>query len=252
MNQIILGDNLDVMRLMDGKSINLIYCDILYGTGKNFGDYVDLKPEFKIIRDFYEPRFVQMHRLLKSNGSIYLQMDIRINHWVRMMMDEIFGYENFRNEIAVHQNIGGRNKNEFAKKHDVIVVYSKSDDFVFNGDEIRIPYKSVISKKQDRPNVTPEKEEIGTIPSNVWDDIPCGMKVKRATDYFSEKHPKLLERIIKTSSNEGDLVADFFCGSGTTCVVAKELKRNYIGCDINKRAVQLTNERLNNINNINK
>ena len=244
-NQIYHLDNLKLLGRLDTESINLIYCDILYGTGKKFKDYEDLPADRHVIDDHYIPRLYEMKRVLKSNGTIYLQMDLRIVHWIRVLMDNVFGYENFRNQIVVKFNIGGRGKREFAKKHDYIIVYTKSDEFVFNDLDIRVPYKSVISKKQDRPNITEEKFKIGTIPTNVWDDIPSGLKVKKSTDYYSEKHPKILERIIKASSNENDVVADFYCGSGTTFAVAKSLNRNFIGCDINADAVRICNERLN-------
>ena len=243
-NEVYHLDNLELLRRLDTESINLIYCDILYGTGKKFKDYQDLQPDRHVIDDHYIPRLYEMKRVLKSNGTIYLQMDLRIVHWIRILMDNVFGYKNFRNQIVVKFNIGGRGKREFAKKHDYIIVYTKSDEFVFNDLDIRVPYKSVISKKQDRPNITEEKLKVGTIPTNVWDDIPSGLKVKKATDYYSEKHPKILERIIKASSNENDVVADFYCGSGTTLAVAKSLNRKYIGCDINENAVRISNERI--------
>ena len=94
-----------MMRELQSESIDLIYCDILYGTGKTFADYQDLKPEKNLIEQFYEPRLNEMHRLLKNTGTIYLQMDLRIVHWVRIMMDKIFGYNNFRNQIVVKFNI---------------------------------------------------------------------------------------------------------------------------------------------------
>jgi DNA modification methylase len=243
-NQVYQSDNLEFLKKIDTECINLIYCDILYGTGKKFKDYEDLKPNRNDIYDHYIPRLHEMRRVLNSNGTIYLQMDLRIVHWIRVLMDSIFGYENFRNQLVVKFNIGGRGRREFAKKHDYIIVYTKSSDFVFNDMDIRVPYKSVISKKQTRPNITEEKLKIGTIPTNVWDDIPSGLKVKKATDYYSEKHPKILERIIKASSNEGDVVGDFYCGSGTTFAVCKQLNRNFIGCDLNQRAVDVSRERI--------
>ena len=237
-------DNLELLKSQPNESVDLIYCDILYGTGRNFGEYQDLKPIRSEIESHYLPRFTEMHRVLNRKGTIYLQMDLRIVHWIRLMMDEIFGYENFRNQIVVKFNIGGRGKREFAKKHDYIVVYTKSDNFIFNDTNIRIPYRSVISKKQDRPNITADKLALGTIPTNVWDDIPSGLRVKKATNYPTEKHKKIIERCILASSNEGDVVADYYLGSGTTAKVCKELNRNFIGCDINPKAIEITNARL--------
>jgi DNA modification methylase len=237
-------DNLELLKSQPNESVDLIYSDILYGTGRNFGEYQDLKPIRSEIESHYLPRLIEMKRVMKDTGTIYLQMDLRIVHWVRLMMDGIFGYENFRNQIVVKFNIGGRGKREFAKKHDYIIVYTKSDNFIFNDKDIRIPYRSVISKRQDRPNITKEKLELGTIPTNVWDDIPSGLRVKKETDYPTEKHKKIIERCVLASSNEGDTVADYYLGSGKTAVVCKELNRNFIGCDINPKAIEITNARL--------
>lgn len=238
-------DNLELLNQMSSNSIDLIYCDVLYGTGKQFKDYTDLPPVKDTIYEFYTPRFSQMYRILKETGTIYIQCDLRIVHWLRSILDDIFGYGLFRNQIVIKYNIGGYGKGEFPKKHDYLIVYTKSNYYTFNDNDIRIPYKSVISKKQDRPNITREKFEMGTIPTNVWDDIPSGLRVKKRTDYYSEKHEKILDRIIKCSSNEGDLVADFFLGSGTTAAVCRQLNRNFIGCDINPNSIEVTKKRLN-------
>lgn len=237
-------DNLPFMKKLKSETIDLIYCDVLYGTGKKFKDYDDLKPDEYIIDHHYYPRLKEMHRLLKNTGTIYIQSSIQIDHWLRGMLDEIFEYKNFRNQIIIPFNIGGRGKREFAKKHDVIAVYSKSKVYTFNDEDIRVPYRSVISKNSKRPNITKEKLEKGTIPTNVWGDIPNGLKVKKKTDYFSEKHEKLLERIIKASSNKGDMVADFYLGSGTTAYIANKLNREFIGCDINPKSIEETKKRI--------
>ena len=94
-----LSDNLDLMAEIKDNTVDLIYCDILYGTGRKFKDYQDLKPKREIIEEHYIPRIKEMHRILKDTGSIYLQMDEKINHWMRCIMDDIFGYSNFRNNI---------------------------------------------------------------------------------------------------------------------------------------------------------
>ena len=176
-NEVYQLDNLQLLSRLDTSCVNLIYCDILYGTGKKFKDYTDLPPEKNEIDKHYIPRIHEMKRVLEKNGTIYLQMDLRIVHWIRNLMDGVFGYENFRNQIVVKFNIGGRGKKEFAKKHDYIIVYTKSDEFVFNDLDIRVPYKSVISKKQDRPNITEEKFA-RTIPISAAVDL-SSLKCKR-------------------------------------------------------------------------
>ena len=99
-NQIYCCDNMELMNRLDNCSVDLIYCDILYGTGRKFADYQDLKAIRSVIEEHYIPRIKEMHRVLKDTGSIYLQMDTRINHWVRIILDDVFGYDNFRNEIV--------------------------------------------------------------------------------------------------------------------------------------------------------
>ena len=235
-------DNLELMAEIPDGTIDLIYCDILYGTGKNFSDYQDLKPIRSEIEKHYIPRIKEMHRILKPTGSIYLQMDFRINHWLRCIMDDIFGYDNFRNEIIWGYRSQGLGKT-YIKQHDNILFYTKTNEFTFNNEFERIRFeKKFMDVKQD---------EIGYYRDvrirDVWEDIKFLNSLQNESKnykYDTKKPVKLIERIIKTSSNEGDLVADFYMGSGTTAVVCKELNRNFIGCDIMQRAVDITKERL--------
>ena len=125
-------DNLEFLKSQPDESVDLIYCDILYGTGKNFGDFQDLKPIRSEIEAHYLPRLKEMHRVLKSTGSIYLQMDTRINHWIRIIMDDIFGYDNFRNEIIWSYRRWTATSNSFQNMHDNILFYSKSNTYIFN------------------------------------------------------------------------------------------------------------------------
>ncbi len=239
-------DNLELMKTIESNTIDLIYCDILYGTGKDFMDYKDLYPMREIIENHYIPRIKEMHRVLKNTGSIYLQMDYRICHWVRCIMDDIFGYGNFRNEIIWCYTSPSGAKNNFPKKHDNIIFYSKSKNYIFNSNSILVPYKksnlstgktSLIGHNKDNRK--------GKIPESWWSDIADLGKIhNQSVGYKTQKPKALIERIIKASSNEGDLVADLYLGSGTTAVVCKELKRNFIGCDINQNAIDITNKRL--------
>ena len=248
LNQVYLKDNLELMKEIPDNYIDLIYCDILYGTGRKFKDYQDLKADRKVIENHYIPRIKEMHRILKDTGSIYLQMDCRINHWIRILMDDVFGYDNFRNEIVWCYNGGGVTDKNFNKKHDVIVLYAKTYKYIYN-----IQYqayndnstKRLLNKHKGKDKS--KKLDRGTPMVDWWINIKCIVNPanKEYVDYKTQKPKALLERIIKASSNENDIVADFYMGSGTSMVVAKELKRKYIGCDISEKAVAITKKRLN-------
>jgi len=223
-------DNLELMAEIKDKTIDLIYCDILYGTGKNFKDYKDLKPDRNVIEGHYIPRLQEMYRILKDTGSIYLQMDPRINHWVRCMMDDIFGYDNFQNEIIWCYGAGGSSKQKpFATKHDDIILYSKSSIYKFN-----LLKDENGSRLKDWWRIQSIADKSGYL-----------QKDNEYRLYDTQKPKQLLERIIKASSNENDLVADFYGGSFTTAEVCKDLNRNFIGCDINKKGVQIGLDRCN-------
>jgi site-specific DNA-methyltransferase (adenine-specific) len=238
-------DNLELLLSQPDESVDLIYCDILYGTGRNFGDYQDLKPIRSEIEAHYLPRLKEMHRILKPTGSIYLQMDTKINHWVRCIMDDIFGYERMLNEIIWCYKSGGSSKKSFSKKHDIILCYTKTKEYTFNFQKEK-SYGSGGGGQGGK--VEYFKDKNGTYNfvgmKDWWEISMLSTTHPERVNYDTQKPKVLIERIIKASSNEGDTVADYYLGSGTTAVVCKELNRNFIGCDINPKAIEITKARL--------
>lgn len=240
-----LQENLELMAEIQSNSVDLIYSDILYGTGRNFGDYQDLKSNETEINTFYYPRIKEMYRILKPTGSIYLQMDTRINHWLRMILDKIFGYENFRNEIIWHySNKPSMAKKIYSKNHDVILFYSKDENYIFN--TVYIPIKESTKKRytRDITNIKGGKriDNVGLKPAtDVIDDVffKRNQFYNESVGYATQKPIELIKRIILSSSNENDLVADFFAGSFTTAEACKDLNRKFIGCDISQKAVEI-------------
>ena len=233
-------DNLDLLKTLDDNSIDLIYVDILYGTGRKFKDYQDLKPIKSDIEEHYIPRLKEMHRVLKDTGTIYLQMDTKINHWIRCIMEDIFGYDNMRNEIIWNYNTAPRKKLDFGKRHDIIYRFTKSNNYKFN--PIREPYAKSAPRGYAKEKYY---HKDGKVIGDVWKMNILGQNDKKErVGYDTQKPKELIDRIIRASSDEGDLVADFYLGSGTCAVVCKELKRDFIGCDINQKAIDLTKKRL--------
>ena len=255
MNKIYCMDNLELLKQLENDTIDLIYCDILYNTGKKFKDYDDNLGTPQQAIEWYRPRLIEMHRVLKNTGNILLQMDYRLVHYIKVEMDEIFGINNFFNEIIWSKGNEQNNaKKNLAFRWDCILCYRKRKGNNFNMQYVKFnsknanrynkedecgKYALVLDKKANKYYKCYLKDEIPL--NNIWTDISSS-KTRR---YDTEKPYILLERLIKLFSNQGDTVADFFCGSGTTLVVAKELSRNYIGCDINPRAVEITKKRLN-------
>ncbi len=262
-------DNLELMAEIKDNTIDLIYCDILYGTGRNFGDYQDLKPIRSEIESHYIPRIKEMHRILKGSGSIYLQMDWRISHWIRCIMDDIFGYDNFKNEIVWSYKRWSSPANKYQSTHDTILFYSKTNRNIFNEQYVMTErlmsaykqgYNTNTTKNGKRQIIITDKNKVkhmdltkfdnvifkepkGTLVSDVWEIPILASNSKERVGYKTQKPKKLIERIIKSSSNPGDIVADFYSGSFTTAEVCKDLKRNFIGCDINPNCLEKAKER---------
>lgn len=253
-------DNLPLLEAMADQSIDLIYIDPPFMTnvtrrqtgGMSYPDRWAGGADGYIA--FLAPRIEQMRRTLTLSGSLYVHVDWRISHHVRLLLDKVFGAENFLNEIIWSYRTGGLSRKWFARKHDTIFAYARrlgrhtfnihrSGQFRTDGmktDENGRPFKSTRKGRlyfhADGPALT-----------DVW-DIPFLSTVSsERVGYPTQKPESLLERIIRSSSNPGDRAADFFCGSGTTLVAARRLNRRVIGCDILPDALALAARRLKSI-----
>jgi site-specific DNA-methyltransferase (adenine-specific) len=266
MEGVFLADNIEILRRLPDRCIDLVYIDPPFGTSrvrrldsiktgsgsrarKGFGGrnypfevvsshrYDDTMAGEDYLGFLYD-RLAEVHRVLRPTGSLYLHLDFHAAHIGRLLLDELFGPERFLNEVIWAYDYGGRPRDRWPKKHDNILWYSKSDTWTFNVEDIdRIPYMA--------PGlVGPERAARGKLPTDTWWLTIVPTNGAERTGYPTQKPLKLLERIIRASSNPGDLVADFFCGSGTTGVAAKALGRRYLLVDHNPEAVQIANERL--------
>jgi site-specific DNA-methyltransferase (adenine-specific) len=198
------------------------------------------------------PRLMELRRALKSTGSIYLHCDPTASHYLKMLMDAIFSPENFRNEIIWAYRGGGSGHKDFGHRHDVILRYSKTKDYCFYPDAVRVPYQAEgISRTDDAmwgkhrgTEKVYKPHPLGKVPEDWWPINILNANDPERLGYPTQKPEALLERIIKASSNEDDVVLDPFCGCGTTIAVAQRLKRRWIGIDITHLAVGLIKHRL--------
>ena len=198
-------------------------------------------------------RVLEMHRVLKPTGTIYLHVDHTAHAYVKAMMDAIFGRRNFRNEIVWAYRGGGVPKHDFGRKHDSILRYSKTSTVTFNVDDVRIPYSE---DSVERLNYTARsfrgaktydnytQNAKGKHPEDWWPMQPIMPSSKERTGFPTQKPLALYERMIKASSNPGDVVLDPFAGCATTCVAAERLGRHWVGIDITEAAEKVTLERL--------
>lgn len=213
---------------------------------KMYGDVWDKE---KYLNWMYE-NLVAIKSVMSDTASIYVHLDWHIGHYVKILMDEIFGEDNFINEIIWSYKTGGTGKNSFAKKHDSLYLFSRNDNYIFNTQY----YKSYQAKKynfnEKYPELWDEDEQKwyhNAVCRDVWDDIlvlGTERDGSERVDYATQKPEALLDRIIKASSNEGMIVADFFGGSGVTAAVANKLNRKFITCDIGINSVQTMRDRL--------
>lgn len=259
-------DNLRLISRIPDECIDLVYIDPPFSTGEVFktsDGKIAFEDDYTLdeLIDFLIPRIKEMYRVLKQTGTFYLHGDYRFIHYIKIECDKIFGIENFRNEIIVRTKTF-RSKHTYSRQHDTILVYSKSKEYHYYEPE-KAMYKPRILNKIEKDEfgwfywsdtgsvngVKQKKKKRYVEPrmsyamGDIWEDIILYNGGKNLV-YPTQKPEALLERIIKSSSKRGDIVADFFCGSGTTGVVAKKLNRNYILCDINPEAIEISEKRL--------
>jgi len=265
MNQVFFGDNLEVMRGMAGGSVDLIYADPPFNTGK-----AQARERMRTVRDpngdrqgfqgqtyqtetlgarqyadrfddyeaFLRPRLEEAYRLLSPRGSLYLHLDYREVHYAKVWLDEIFGRECFLNEIIWAYDYGGKAKTKWPAKHDNILYYVKNaEDYTFNVDAIdREPYMA--------PGlVGPEKAERGKLPTDTWWHTIVGTNSKERNGYPTQKPLGVINRIVRASSNPGETVLDFFAGSGTVGESCQLLGRRFVLIDNNPEAMAVMAKR---------
>ena len=265
-NSINLADNLDFLREVPNAAVDLIYIDPPFNTGTQqsitrlktvrdeggdrtgFGgnryrterqgstSYLDA---FEDYMAFLAPRIDEARRVLADNGSIFLHVDQHESHYCKVLLDRVFGRKSFINEIIWSYDYGGRSKKKWPTKHDTISWYAIDPaNYTFNANAIdRIPYMApgLVGK---------EKAARGKVPTDVWWQTIVPTNGKERTGYPTQKPLAILERIVKVHSNPGDMVMDFFAGSGTTGVAAARNDRLFVLVDSNPEAVQVAAKRL--------
>ena len=295
---IFTGDNLPIMRGINSESIDLIYLDPPFNSNANYAapigsaaagaefkdtwtlsdvdnawlDLIETKhPALnrvihaamtnsdKSYLIYMAARLLEMKRILKDTGSIYLHCDTTMSHYLKLVMDAVFRKSNFRNEIVWCYQIGARSKKQFGRKHDAILFYSKSKNYVFDSDAVRIARQKThmkvetdsegrtwqVKKDAKSGKVYRYPTDLGVLCPDWWVGIQqLNRNQKERTGYPTQKPLALLDRIIKASSNKGDVVFDPFCGCATTLVTADRLQRDWIGIDISEKAAELVVERI--------
>ena len=282
-NLLIWGENKSIMRALNDKfsnKINLIYIDPPYATGSNFESktFIGESNSFESKKaysdtwdggideyiDFLYDRLVLMKNLLSENGSIYVHLDWHVSHYIKVILDEIFGKENFKNEIIwAYPAASAKTRRFFIRSFDSILFYTKSSVYTFNDDPgIYMEYSDRVKfalKEDDKGmfyyrggshNGKKLSQKVyvtnkGIFPRDVWTDIPYIRANTLEYQAFSTQKPeRLMKRIILASSNRNDIVADFFCGTGTSLTVAEKLGRRWIGSDIAKQAINISRKRI--------
>ena len=257
-NRLFWGDNLHVMRQLPTESIDLIYIDPPFFSGRQYNVIFGDQNELRSFSDIWEggmpgylvwlnARLYEMKRLLKKSGSILVHCDWHASHYIKVELDKIFGYDSFVNEIVwLYKSGGASPKRYFSKKHDTILLYAKSRSYYFK------PQKEKSYNRGLRPynfrGVEEYQDEIGWYTlvgmKDYWEIDMVGRTSSERIGYPTQKPERLLERIITSCVPEDGMVADFFCGGGTTAAVAQRMGRRWVACDQSRVAVAIVADRL--------
>jgi len=280
-NRLIHGDNLQILQSLQedlGGKIDLVYMDPPFATGSDFLVAMEIgEADLRGIRSRTNPpaaetayrdswgrdlgpyldmlyeRLSGLRPLLAPNATVFVHVDRRVAHHVKFLLDEVFGEERLINEIVwCYTGPSSPGMKAFANKHDVIFWYGNGPSWTFNVDLVRLPYNPSTKRNEGRrtgfttgnPDLVVTLNALGKFPEDWW-TIPVEAPASSVrTSYPTQKPERLLRRILLAASNEGALVADFFCGSGTTLAVAEKLGRRWVGCDSSRFAIQTTRKRL--------
>ena len=244
-----LGDCLDLLPELPEGCVDLVYVDPPFGTNRDWGQFDDRWTTLDEYLNYLQVRIEQTKRVLKPTGTFWLHSDPTSSHYIKILLDRMFGRQNFRNEIVWGYDKSRPAPRWFARNHDTIFFYTKSDDWTFNPQ--RVPTLSGKFELRKPVKRTGQDWWYPTLPGKKagdwWYDIPnfaTAVASKERCGYPTQKPVKLLQRIIAAATNENDVVMDPMCGSGTTLIAAKQLGRRYLGYDINPAAVELSKQRL--------
>jgi site-specific DNA-methyltransferase (adenine-specific) len=266
LDRILLGDNLELLPQLPDGAFQLIYIDPPFNTGRRqerrtlatvsdtAGDRTGFggrryrtdelaraayDDSFEDYTGFLEPRLQEARRLLTQSGTLYVHLDPREAHYVKVLLDGIFGRECFLNELVWAYDYGAKSRRRWPTKHDTILVYVRDPErYLFDSETVdREPYMA--------PGlVTPEKRERGKLPTSVWWHTIVPTNGREKTGYPTQKPEGIVRRMVQASTRPGDVVLDFFAGSGTLGAVARSLRRHYVLIDSNPEAVAVMRRRL--------
>lgn len=270
MQEIYHGDCLEIMKGLQVKSIDMIYLDPPFFTNKRHSlssrdrashySFDDIWGSYKTYADFMLVRLLEARRILKDTGCIFIHCDKSANHILRLVGEDVFGEKNFLSEIIWSYKRWSNSANNLTPNHQNILLFSKTEKYKFNKiytdysettnvDQILqkrsrdVHNKSIYARGEDG-SVVSSNDKKGVPLTDVWEIPFLNPKAKERTGYPTQKPILLLDRIIEISTNEGDVILDPFCGSGTTLVAAKMKNRKYIGIDLSEDAIKLTKSRL--------